>query len=168
MSVGDGFEAGVTIGPLIDAQGLAKVEDHVSDALSKGARVLTGGKRIEGAGTFFTPTVLTGVARGMKVAREETFGPVAPLFRFDTVEEVIEQANDTEFGLAAYFFAGDLKKVWKVAEALEYGMVGINTGLMSTETAPFGGVKQSGHGREGSRHGVDDYLEMKYLCIGSL
>ncbi|MBB4274926.1 NAD-dependent succinate-semialdehyde dehydrogenase [Rhizobium mongolense] len=168
MSVGDGFEAGVTIGPLIDAQGLAKVEDHVSDALSKGARVLTGGKRIEGAGTFFTPTVLTGVARGMKVAREETFGPVAPLFRFDTVEEVIQQANDTEFGLAAYFFAGDLKKVWKVAEALEYGMVGINTGLMSTETAPFGGVKQSGHGREGSRHGVDDYLEMKYLCIGNL
>jgi succinate-semialdehyde dehydrogenase/glutarate-semialdehyde dehydrogenase len=168
MSVGDGFKAGVTIGPLIDEQGLAKVEDHVSDALSKGAKVLTGGKRIEGAGTFFMPTVLTGVARGMKVAREETFGPVAPLFRFDTVEDVIQQANDTEFGLAAYFFAGDLKKVWRVAEALEYGMIGINTGMISTETAPFGGVKQSGLGREGSRHGADDYLEMKYLCMGGL
>ncbi|OAV50959.1 succinate-semialdehyde dehydrogenase (NADP(+)) [Rhizobium sp. WYCCWR10014] len=168
MSVGDGFKPGVVIGPLIDAQGLAKVEDHVSDALSKGAKVLTGGKRIDGAGTFFTPTVLTGVARGMKVAREETFGPVAPLFRFDTVEDVIQQANDTEFGLAAYFYAGDLKKVWRVAEALEYGMIGINTGLMSSETAPFGGIKQSGLGREGSRHGADDYLEMKYLCIGGV
>ncbi|MBY5548068.1 NAD-dependent succinate-semialdehyde dehydrogenase [Rhizobium leguminosarum] len=168
MSVGDGFKPGVVIGPLIDAQGLAKVEDHVSDALAKGAKVLTGGKRIDGAGTFFTPTVLTGVARGMKVAREETFGPVAPLFRFDTVEDVIKQANDTEFGLAAYFYAGDLKKVWRVAEALEYGMIGINTGLMSSETAPFGGIKQSGLGREGSRHGADDYLEMKYLCIGGV
>ncbi|MEI1250199.1 NAD-dependent succinate-semialdehyde dehydrogenase [Rhizobium aouanii] len=168
MSVGDGFEPGVVIGPLIDEQGLAKVEDHVSDALAKGAKVLTGGKRIDGAGTFFTPTVLTGVARGMKVAREETFGPVAPLFRFETVEDVIAQANDTEFGLAAYFFAGDLKKVWRVAEALEYGMIGINTGLMSSETAPFGGIKQSGLGREGSRHGADDYLEMKYLCIGGV
>ncbi|MGO6710378.1 NAD-dependent succinate-semialdehyde dehydrogenase [Rhizobium johnstonii] len=168
MSVGDGFEPGVVIGPLIDEQGLAKVEDHVSDALAKGAKLLTGGKRIDGAGTFFTPTVLTGVARGMKVAREETFGPVAPLFRFDTVEDVINQANDTEFGLAAYFYAGDLKKVWRVAEALEYGMIGINTGLMSSETAPFGGIKQSGLGREGSRHGADDYLEMKYLCIGGV
>ncbi|MBY3050610.1 NAD-dependent succinate-semialdehyde dehydrogenase [Rhizobium laguerreae] len=168
MSVGDGFGPGVVIGPLIDEQGLAKVEDHVSDALAKGAKVLTGGKRIDGAGTFFTPTVLTGVARGMKVAREETFGPVAPLFRFDTVEDVIAQANDTEFGLAAYFYAGDLKKVWRVAEALEYGMIGINTGLMSSETAPFGGIKQSGLGREGSRHGADDYLEMKYLCIGGV
>ncbi|MBB4293327.1 succinate-semialdehyde dehydrogenase/glutarate-semialdehyde dehydrogenase [Rhizobium leguminosarum] len=168
MSVGDGFMAGVEIGPLIDEQGLAKVEDHVSDALAKGAKVLTGGKRIDGAGTFFTPTVLTGVARGMKVAREETFGPVAPLFRFETVEDVIAQANDTEFGLAAYFYASDLKKVWRVAEALEYGMIGINTGLMSSETAPFGGIKQSGLGREGSRHGADDYLEMKYLCIGGV
>ncbi|MBY5314349.1 succinate-semialdehyde dehydrogenase [Rhizobium leguminosarum] len=168
MSVGDGFKPGVVIGPLIDERGLAKVEDHVSDALAKGAKVLTGGKRIDGAGTFFTPTVLTGVARGMKVAREETFGPVAPLFRFDTVEDVINQANDTEFGLAAYFYAGDLKKVWRVAEALEYGMIGINTGLMSSETAPFGGIKQSGLGREGSRHGADDYLEMKYLCIGGV
>jgi succinate-semialdehyde dehydrogenase/glutarate-semialdehyde dehydrogenase len=168
LSVGDGFKPGVTVGPLIDEQGIAKAEDHVRDAISKGARVVAGGKRIEGAGTFFAPTILTGVDRSMKVAREETFGPVAPLFRFDTVEDVIAQANDTEFGLAAYFFAGDLKKVWRVAEALEYGMVGINTGLMSSETAPFGGIKQSGLGREGSRHGADDYLEMKYLCIGNL
>ncbi|TXI08490.1 MAG: NAD-dependent succinate-semialdehyde dehydrogenase [Rhizobium sp.] len=168
LSVGDGFKPGVTVGPLIDEQGVAKAEDHVRDAVSKGARVVFGGKRIEGAGTFFAPTILTGVDRSMKVAREETFGPVAPLFRFDTVEDVIAQANDTEFGLAAYFFAGDLKKVWRVAEALEYGMVGINTGLMSAETAPFGGIKQSGLGREGSRHGADDYLEMKYLCIGNL
>ena len=168
LSVGDGFKPGVTIGPLIDEQGVAKAEDHVRDAVSKGAKVLLGGKRIEGAGTFFAPTILTGIDRTMKVAREETFGPVAPLFRFETVEDVIAQANDTEFGLAAYFFAGDLKKVWRVAEALEYGMVGINTGLMSTETAPFGGIKQSGLGREGSRHGADDYLEMKYLCIGNL
>ncbi|CCM78006.1 NAD-dependent succinate-semialdehyde dehydrogenase [Rhizobium mesoamericanum] len=168
MAVGDGFKAGVTIGPLIDEQGLAKVESHVADAVSKGAGILTGGKRIEGAGTFFTPTVLTGVTREMTVAREETFGPVAPLFRFETVDDVIAQANDTEFGLAAYFFAADLKKIWRVAEALEYGMVGINTGLMSAETAPFGGIKQSGLGREGSRHGADDYLEMKYLCMGNL
>ncbi|MDO3435722.1 NAD-dependent succinate-semialdehyde dehydrogenase [Rhizobium sp. CBN3] len=168
MSVGDGFKPGVEIGPLIDEQGLAKVEDHVGDALAKGAKVLTGGKRIDGAGTFFAPTVLTGVTRGMTVAREETFGPVAPLFRFETAEDVLAQANDTEFGLAAYFYAGDLKKVWRVAEALEYGMIGINTGLMSSETAPFGGIKQSGLGREGSRHGADDYLEMKYLCIGGV
>ncbi|AGS19973.1 NAD-dependent succinate-semialdehyde dehydrogenase [Rhizobium etli] len=168
MSVGDGFRPGVEIGPLIDEQGLAKVEDHVGDAVAKGAKILTGGKRIDGAGTFFAPTVLTGVTRDMTVAREETFGPVAPLFRFETAEDVITQANDTEFGLAAYFYAGDLKKVWRVAEALEYGMIGINTGLMSSETAPFGGIKQSGLGREGSRHGADDYLEMKYLCIGGL
>jgi len=168
LSVGDGFKPGVTVGPLIDEQGVAKAEDHVRDAVSKGARIVAGGKRIEGVGTFFAPTILTGVDRSMKVAREETFGPVAPLFRFDAVEDVIQQANDTEFGLAAYFFAGDLKKVWRVAEALEYGMVGINTGLMSSETAPFGGIKQSGLGREGSRHGADDYLEMKYLCIGNL
>ncbi|WP_047453981.1 NAD-dependent succinate-semialdehyde dehydrogenase [Rhizobium rhizogenes] len=168
LAVGDGFTPGVAIGPLIDEQGIAKVEDHVRDAVSKGAKVLTGGKRIDGPGTFFTPTILTGIDRTMKVAREETFGPVAPLFRFETVDDVIAQANDTEFGLAAYFFAGDLKKVWRIAEALEYGMVGINTGLMSAETAPFGGIKQSGLGREGSRHGADDYLEMKYLCIGNL
>ncbi|MFT4183421.1 MAG: NAD-dependent succinate-semialdehyde dehydrogenase [Rhizobium sp.] len=168
LAVGDGFKPGVAIGPLIDEQGVAKAEDHVRDAVTKGAKVLMGGKRLEGAGTFFAPTILTGIDRTMKVAREETFGPVAPLFRFETVDDVIAQANDTEFGLAAYFFAGDLKKVWRVAEALEYGMVGINTGLMSAETAPFGGIKQSGLGREGSRHGADDYLEMKYLCVGNL
>jgi succinate-semialdehyde dehydrogenase / glutarate-semialdehyde dehydrogenase len=168
LSTGNGFEPGVTIGPLIDLDAIEKVEDHVRDAVAKGASVILGGNRIDGAGTFFRPTVLTGVDRHMKVAREETFGPVAPLFRFDTVEDVIAQANDTEFGLAAYFFAGDLKKVWRVAEALEYGMVGINTGLMSSESAPFGGIKQSGLGREGSRHGAEDYLEMKYLCIGNV
>ena len=168
LAVGDGFKPGVAIGPLIDAAAIAKVEDHVRDAVAKGAEVAVGGNRIDGAGSFFTPTVLTGVTRDMKVAREETFGPVAPLFRFDTVEDVIAAANDTEFGLAAYFFAGDLKKVWRVAEALEYGMVGVNTGLMSSEAAPFGGIKQSGLGREGSRHGVDDYLEMKYICVGNV
>ncbi|KAA0693705.1 NAD-dependent succinate-semialdehyde dehydrogenase [Neorhizobium sp. P12A] len=168
LSVGDGFAPGVQIGPLIDGPAIEKAEDHIRDAVAGGATVALGGNRIDGTGTFFSPTILTNVDRNMKIAREETFGPVAPLFRFDTVEDVVGQANDTEFGLAAYFFAGDLKKVWKVAEALEYGMVGINTGLMSTETAPFGGIKQSGLGREGSRHGAEDYLEMKYLCIGNL
>lgn len=168
LSVGNGFEKGVTIGPLIEQAAIDKVETHVADALAKGAVLAAGGKRVEGHGTFFEPTILTGVDRTMKVAREETFGPVAPLFRFETVDDVIAQANDTEFGLAAYFFAGDLKKVWKVAEALEYGMVGINTGLISSEAAPFGGIKQSGLGREGSAHGADDYLEMKYLCMGNV
>ncbi len=168
LSVGDGFDKGTTIGPLIEEAAIDKVETHIADALSKGASVVVGGKRITGKGTFFEPTVLKGVTRDMTVAREETFGPVAPLFRFDTVEDVIAQANDTEFGLAAYFFAGDLKKVWKVAEALEYGMVGVNTGLISSEAAPFGGIKQSGLGREGSAHGADDYLEMKYICMGDV
>ncbi|MCR6498091.1 NAD-dependent succinate-semialdehyde dehydrogenase [Shinella sp. CPCC 101442] len=168
LSVGNGFDKGVTIGPLIEEAAIDKVEAHIADAVSKGATVVAGGKRIAGNGTFFEPTVLKGVARGMTVAREETFGPVAPLFRFDTVEDVIEQANDTEFGLAAYFFAGDLKKVWKVTEALEYGMVGVNTGLISSEAAPFGGIKQSGLGREGSAHGADDYLELKYVCMGDV
>jgi succinate-semialdehyde dehydrogenase/glutarate-semialdehyde dehydrogenase len=168
LSVGNGFDKGTTIGPLIEEAAIDKVEAHIADAVSKGATVMAGGKRIAGNGTFFQPTVLKGVARGMTVAREETFGPVAPLFRFDTVEDVIEQANDTEFGLAAYFFAGDLKKVWKVAEALEYGMVGVNTGLISSEAAPFGGIKQSGLGREGSAHGADDYLELKYVCMGDV
>lgn len=168
LSVGNGFEAGVAIGPLIEEAAIDKVEAHIADAVSKGARVVAGGKRVDGKGTFFSPTILTGVDRTMKVAREETFGPVAPLFRFETVEDVIAQANDTEFGLAAYFYAADLKKVWKVAEALEYGMVGINTGLISSEAAPFGGIKQSGMGREGSTHGADDYLEMKYLCMGNI
>ena len=165
MKVGDGFEEGVTTGPLIDEQGLAKVEDHIADATSKGAKVALGGKRHEKGGMFFQPTILTGVTKDMKVAREETFGPVAPLFSFDTVDDVIEQANATEFGLAAYFYARDLSRVWKVAEALEYGMVGINTGIISTEVAPFGGVKQSGLGREGSSHGIEDFLELKYLCM---
>jgi len=168
LSVGDGFDKGTTIGPLIEEAAIDKVEAHIADAVSKGATVIAGGRRIEGKGTFFQPTVLKDVARGMMVAKEETFGPVAPLFRFDTVEDVIEQANDTEFGLAAYFFAGDLKKVWKVAEALEYGMVGVNTGLISSEAAPFGGIKQSGLGREGSAHGAEDYLELKYICMGDV
>ncbi|MEW9807671.1 NAD-dependent succinate-semialdehyde dehydrogenase [Mesorhizobium sp. ZMM04-5] len=165
MKVGDGFEAGVSAGPLIDRKALAKVEEHIADAVSKGAAVALGGKPDARGGLFFEPTVLTGVTRDMKVAREETFGPVAPLFRFDTEDEVIEMANNTEFGLASYFYARDVSKIFRVAEALEYGMVGINTGLISTEVAPFGGIKQSGQGREGSKYGIDDYVEMKYLCL---
>ncbi|ASJ70258.1 NAD-dependent succinate-semialdehyde dehydrogenase [Granulosicoccus antarcticus] len=168
IKVGEGFEEGVSAGPLIDDKALAKVEDHIADAVSHGATVLTGGKRHSLGRTFFEPTVLTGVNKSMKVATEETFGPVAPLFKFDDVDDVIEQANDTIFGLASYFYANDLNRVWKVAEALEYGMVGVNTGLISTEVAPFGGVKQSGQGHEGSHHGCDDYLEMKYLCLGGI
>ncbi len=166
MKVGDGFEAGVTAGPLITPKAVEKVEEHIADAVGKGARIAAGGRRHALGGTFFEPTILTGVTRDMMVANDETFGPVAPLFRFSTEEDVIEQANDTIFGLASYFYARDLSRVWRVAEALEYGMVGINTGLISTEVAPFGGVKQSGLGREGSRHGIEDYLEMKYLCFG--
>ncbi|MEO8722777.1 MAG: NAD-dependent succinate-semialdehyde dehydrogenase [Sphingobium sp.] len=165
MKVGDGFEEGVSAGPLIDADAQDKVEDHIADALSKGATVALGGKRDARGGLFFQPTILTGVTSAMKVAREETFGPVAPLFRFETEEEVIALANDTEFGLASYFYARDLSKVFRVAEALEYGMVGINTGLISTEVAPFGGIKQSGQGREGSKYGIEDYTELKYLCL---
>jgi succinate-semialdehyde dehydrogenase/glutarate-semialdehyde dehydrogenase len=168
LSVGNGFDKATTIGPLIEAAAIEKVEAHIADALSKGATIVSGGRRVDGKGTFFEPTVLRDVTRGMTVAREETFGPVAPLFRFETVEDVIAQANDTEFGLAAYFFAGDLKKVWQVTEALEYGMVGVNTGIISSEAAPFGGIKQSGLGREGSAHGADDYLEMKYVCMGDV
>jgi succinate-semialdehyde dehydrogenase / glutarate-semialdehyde dehydrogenase len=165
MKVGDGFDAGVTVGPLISSSAVEKVEEHIADATSKGAKILAGGKRHALGGTFFEPTILTGVTRAMMVAIDETFGPVAPLFRFDDEADVIAQANDTIFGLASYFYARDLGRVWRVAEALEYGMVGINTGLISTEVAPFGGVKQSGLGREGSHHGVEDYLEMKYLCM---
>jgi succinate-semialdehyde dehydrogenase/glutarate-semialdehyde dehydrogenase len=168
MKVGDGFDDGVSVGPLISEAALAKVEDHVADALGKGARVLEGGARSDLGGTFYRPTVLAGVTTDMKVAREETFGPVAPLFRFDDEAEVIALANDTEFGLASYFYSRDMARIWRVAEALESGMVGINTGLISTEVAPFGGIKQSGLGREGSRHGVEDYLELKYLCIGGV
>jgi succinate-semialdehyde dehydrogenase/glutarate-semialdehyde dehydrogenase len=166
LKLGNGLEDGVNLGPLISEAALAKVEDHVADALAKGAQVLEGGSRSNLGGTFYRPTVLGGVTSDMKVAREETFGPVAPLFRFEDEAEAIALANDTEFGLASYFYSKDLGRVWRVAEALESGMVGINTGLISTEVAPFGGIKQSGLGREGSRHGAEDYLEMKYLCMG--
>jgi succinate-semialdehyde dehydrogenase/glutarate-semialdehyde dehydrogenase len=166
LKVGNGMEPGVTQGPLIDAAAIAKVEEHIADALSKGAKVLVGGKRHALGGTFFEPTVLGSVTPQMAVARDETFGPVAPLFRFKTEEEAIHMANDTEFGLAAYFYARDLGRVWRVSEALEYGMVGINTGLISNEVAPFGGVKQSGFGREGSKYGIEEFLVIKYLCMG--
>ena len=165
MVVGDGFATSSTLGPLITNDALKKVEEHIKDALKKGAVAKCGGKKHSIGGTFFEPTVLTNVDKSMLIAEEETFGPVAPLFRFKDVDDVIDQANNTIFGLASYFYASDLKRVWKVAEALEYGMVGINTGLISTEVAPFGGVKQSGIGREGSHHGIDEYLEMKYLCL---
>jgi len=165
MRVGDGFEDGVTVGPLISESAVEKVEEHILDATSKGAEIRSGGARHDLGGTFFQPTILTDVTSDMLIADDETFGPVAPLFRFKDEADVIAQANDTIYGLASYFFAKDMSRVWRVAEALEYGMVGINTGLISTEVAPFGGVKQSGLGREGSRHGVEDYLEMKYLCV---
>jgi succinate-semialdehyde dehydrogenase/glutarate-semialdehyde dehydrogenase len=166
LKVGNGMESGVTQGPLIDKAAVEKVEEHISDAVSKGARVLTGGKRHTLGGTFFEPTVLADVTPAMAVAKEETFGPVAPLFRFHTEAEAIHMANDTEFGLAAYFYSRDIGRVWRVAEALEYGMVGINTGLVSNEVAPFGGVKQSGLGREGSKYGIEEFLVVKYLCMG--
>jgi len=164
MTVGDGFQEGVSSGPLINSDAVEKVEEHINDAITKGANIVTGGKRHRLGGLFFEPTVITGVTSDMMVTNDETFGPVAPLFKFETEEDVIEQANNTIFGLASYFYARDLSRVYRVSEALEYGMVGINTGLISTEVAPFGGVKQSGIGREGSRHGIEDYLEMKYLC----
>ncbi|MEI6302298.1 MAG: NADP-dependent succinate-semialdehyde dehydrogenase [Betaproteobacteria bacterium] len=168
LKVGNGMEAGVTTGPLIDENAVAKVEEHIGDALAKGAKVLTGGKRHALGGLFFEPTVLAGVDTSMKVTREETFGPVAPLFRFKTEAEAIQMSNDTEFGLASYFYGRDIGRIWRVAEALEYGIVGINTGLISTEVAPFGGVKQSGIGREGSKYGIEDFLVIKYLCIGGI
>lgn len=168
LKVGHGLEAGVTQGPLIDMAAVAKVEAHIADAVRQGARVVTGGQRHALGGGFFQPTVLTQVTPAMLIAREETFGPVAPLFRFQTEEEAIELANATEFGLAAYCYSRDLGRVWRVSEALEYGMVGINSGLISTEVAPFGGVKESGIGREGSRYGIEEYLEIKYLCMGGL
>jgi succinate-semialdehyde dehydrogenase/glutarate-semialdehyde dehydrogenase len=166
FKVGHGVEPGVDIGPLIDGDAVAKAEQHVVDAVSKGARVLTGGGRHTLGGTFFQPTVLADVDASMLVAREETFGPVAPLFRFRDEAEVLALANDTEFGLASYFYARDIGRVWRVAEGLESGMVGVNTGLISNEVAPFGGVKQSGLGREGSKYGIDDYLAVKYVCLG--
>ncbi|WP_282609485.1 NADP-dependent succinate-semialdehyde dehydrogenase [Pelagibius sp. Alg239-R121] len=167
LSVGAGVEAGVTQGPLINIAAVAKVEEHVTDAMAKGAKVAVGGGRHALGGSFFEPTVLTDVTTDMKVTHEETFGPLAPLFRFKTEDEVVEMANDTEFGLAAYFYAKDLGRVWRVAEALESGMVGVNTGLISTEVAPFGGVKESGIGREGSKYGMDDFLEVKYICMAT-
>ncbi len=168
LVVGDGFSPSVTIGPLIDERALKKVEAHVADAVYKGATLLCGGEKLGGAGAFYSPAVLSDVHRHMQVACDETFGPVAPIIRFERIEDVITEANDTIYGLAAYFYATELKKVWRVAEALEYGMIGINTGRMSSEAAPFGGLKQSGIGREGSRHGAEDYLEMKYLCMGNI
>lgn len=168
LKVGNGQDAGVTQGPLIEEKAVVKVEQHIADALSKGARLLTGGKRHALGHSFFQPTVLADVDSSMQVASEETFGPLAPLFRFKTEDEVIAMANDTEFGLAAYFYARDIGRVWRVAEALESGMVGVNTGLISNEIAPFGGVKQSGLGREGSKYGMDDYLVIKYICMGGI
>ncbi|WP_454754159.1 NAD-dependent succinate-semialdehyde dehydrogenase [Cupriavidus necator] len=168
LKVGHGIEPGVLQGPLINGDAVAKVEQHIADAVGKGARVLVGGQRHALGGTFFEPTVLADVTPAMRVAREETFGPLAPLFRFTSDQQVIEMANDTEFGLASYFFSRDIGRIWRVAEALEYGMVGINTGLISNEVAPFGGVKQSGLGREGSSQGIEEYLETKYLCMGGL
>lgn len=166
LHLGDGLQAGVTTGPLIDEKAIAKVQEHIADAVGKGARVITGGKVDALGGNFFQPTILVDVPDGAKVAKEETFGPLAPLFRFTDEVDVIRQANDTEFGLAAYFYARDLSRVFRVGEALEYGIVGINTGLISNEVAPFGGVKASGLGREGSKYGIEDYLEIKYMCIG--
>jgi succinate-semialdehyde dehydrogenase/glutarate-semialdehyde dehydrogenase len=166
LRVGDGLEEGVEQGPLIDLDAVLKVEEHIADALAKGARVLLGGGRHDRGGTYFQPTVLAEVTPAMAVTREETFGPVAPLFRFRTEEEAIRLANDTPFGLASYFYTRDLARSWRVAEALEYGIVGINTGLVSNPAAPFGGVKESGLGREGSRYGIEEFLEVKYLCIG--
>lgn len=168
LKVGNGMEDGVRIGPLIDDKAVAKVEEHIADALGKGARLLQGGQRHALGHSFFQPTVLADVAPGMLVAREETFGPLAPLFRFDTEDDVVAMANDTEFGLASYFYARDLGRVWRVSERLEYGMVGVNTGLISNEVAPFGGVKQSGVGREGSHYGIDDYLVIKYTCMAGI
>ncbi|ABQ24328.1 NADP-dependent succinate-semialdehyde dehydrogenase [Geotalea uraniireducens] len=168
LKVGDGLKGETQQGPLIDLKAVEKVEEHITDAIAKGARVLCGGKRHELGRSFFQPTVLADVTGDMAVAREETFGPVAPLFRFSTEEEAIRMANDTEFGLAAYFYSRDIGRVWRVAEAVEYGIVGINTGLISTAVAPFGGVKESGFGREGSKYGVDDFLEIKYLCMGGI
>ncbi|WBU54834.1 NAD-dependent succinate-semialdehyde dehydrogenase [Paracoccus sp. SCSIO 75233] len=168
LKVGDGFADGVQIGPLINEAAVEKVEDHLSDATSHGAKVLTGGARHDKGGTFFEPTVLADMTPEMRISREETFGPLAPLFQFDSEDQAVDLANDSEFGLAGYFFSRDIGRIWRVAERLETGMVGINTGIMSTEVAPFGGVKQSGIGREGSKYGADDYLELKYLCFGDI
>ena len=165
MKVGDGFDAETDFGPLITEKAVEKVEEHIADARSKGGDVVLGGDRHEKGGTFFQPTIITGATQDMVFAQEETFGPMAPLFKFDTEEEVLGYANDTIFGLAAYFYARDVGRITRVNEGLEYGIVGVNTGIISTEAAPFGGVKQSGLGREGSRHGIEDFLELKYTCL---
>jgi succinate-semialdehyde dehydrogenase/glutarate-semialdehyde dehydrogenase len=168
MKVGSGLEAGVVQGPLIDMKAVEKVEEHIADALAKGARVVVGGKRHEKGGQFFQPTVLADVNTSMKITHEETFGPVAPLYRFKTEEELIKLANDTEYGLAAYFYSRDIGRIWRVAEGIESGIIGINIGIISTEVAPFGGMKESGIGREGSKYGIDEFLEVKYLCMGGI
>ena len=168
LRIGPGLDGPTEQGPLIDAKAVVKVEEHIADAIAKGAKVALGGKRHALGGSFFEPTILTGVTTAMKVAREETFGPVAPLFRFETEQDAIRMANDTEFGLAAYFYTRDIARSWRVGEALEYGIVGINTGIISSEEVPFGGWKESGIGREGSRHGILDYTEIKYLCVGGI
>jgi succinate-semialdehyde dehydrogenase/glutarate-semialdehyde dehydrogenase len=168
LQVGDGFQPGTQQGPLIDMQAVEKAERHIADALAKGARLIEGGKRHRLGGTFFEPTVLTDVTGSMHIAAEETFGPVAPLFRFKTEAQAVQMANATEFGLASYFYSRDVGRIWRVSESLEYGMVGINTGILSTAVAPFGGVKQSGIGREGSKYGIDEYIEIKYLCMSGI
>jgi len=168
LRVGDGLGGETDQGPLIDMASVEKVEEHIADALSKGARLVCGGKRHALGGSFFEPTILADVTDDMAMAKEETFGPVASLFRFNTDEQAIAMANATEFGLAAYFYTRDLSRTWRVAEAMEYGIVGINTGLISTEMAPFGGMKESGNGREGSKYGLEDFLEIKYLCMGGI
>ena len=165
MKVGDGLEDGVAFGPLINQEAVEKVEEHISDAKSKGANIILGGNPSDLGGTFFEPTIVTGATSEMQFTTDETFGPLAPLYKFEDEDDVIAMANDTIFGLASYFYANDLSRVYKVAEALEYGIVGVNTGIISTEVAPFGGVKQSGLGREGSHHGIEEFLEMKYVCM---
>jgi succinate-semialdehyde dehydrogenase / glutarate-semialdehyde dehydrogenase len=168
LKVADGFTEGAQLGPLINIEAVEKVEAHIADATAKGARIVAGGQRHALGGTFFAPTVLAEVTQEMMVSREETFGPLAPLYRFETDEEAIRLANDTEFGLASYFYSRDIGRIWRTAEALEYGIVGINTGIISTEVAPFGGMKESGIGREGSKYGIEEFVEIKYLCIGGI
>jgi succinate-semialdehyde dehydrogenase/glutarate-semialdehyde dehydrogenase len=168
LKIGDGLQGATDQGPLIDDKAVAKIEEHVADALAHGATAMTGGKRHALGGTFYEPTVLTNVKPDMLVAREETFGPLAPLFRFKTEAEAVKMANDTEFGLASYFYTRDLARAWRVSEALEYGIVGLNTGIISTEAAPFGGIKESGTGREGSKYGILDFTELKYICMGGI
>jgi succinate-semialdehyde dehydrogenase / glutarate-semialdehyde dehydrogenase len=168
LKIGNGLDEGVQQGPLIDDKAIAKVEEHIADALAKGAKIVTGGKRHVLGRTFFEPTVLTNVSPDALVARDETFGPLAPVFKFKTEAEAVTMANDTEFGLASYFYTRDLARAFRVSEALKYGMVGINEGLITTEVAPFGGVKESGMGKEGSKYGIEDYLDVKYVCVGGL